>query len=127
MSHNRFIEFIKPTVLKISIFLIIGYFIVPVFSQSSLCLDLLADQPHDNILPTLPCIKLETIPQHLHQQYITKNSITYQLNSAYYYDLTTQYFSPLLNSLFVYMVSCGIVFSLNWLLEHMGERKYDHK
>lgn len=110
-----FIEVIKPTVFKVLIFIIIGYWIVPVFAQPSSCLDLLADNPYDAILPRLPCVKLTTIPEHIQPLYIKKNAIVYQQNATYSMDVSMRFGSPLLNLLFSYCISCGIVYSATWL------------
>lgn len=115
-------EFIKPTIFKVLLFLAISFFIAPVFSESSLCLDLLAENSHDTVQPsytTIPCVKLTTIPQHFNPVYITKNTITYQQNASYYYDLDTKYYGPVLNLFFAYLVSCGIMYCVHWLLRNV--------
>lgn len=113
-----FIEFIKPTIIKIILFLVIGYFLIPVFSQPSFCLDLIADNPNDTILPRLPCVKLTTLPQHVYPIPISKNNIVYQQNATYSMDLSMRYGSPILNTLFAYSVSCAIAFSVKSLRDY---------
>lgn len=107
------IKFIKPTTLKILIALTISYFIVPIFSQPSLCLDLLAQNPKDTSQSSyakIPCVKLETISSHLRPIYITKNRITYQQNANYYYDLSSKYVNPALNISCAYVLASGMVY-----------------
>ena len=91
-------------------FLIIVYYIVPVYSSSSRCLDLMINSQFNIIYNTLPCVKLTTIPGYLHPIYITKNKITYQQNANYTYDLSEKYVGPIVNSLFAYIISCVIIY-----------------
>lgn len=123
MNHNTILSFIKLNIFIVPMFLVISYFIVPVFSQPSLCLDLFASEPHDSILPTLPCVKLTTIPQHLYPIYVTKNKIIYQQNAFYSYDLSMKYGSPILNILFTYTVSCGIAFCFYWIIRSRRKQR----
>ncbi|HWY79179.1 MAG TPA: hypothetical protein VNW29_02370 [Candidatus Sulfotelmatobacter sp.] len=113
--------FIKPTVLKMLFFLIISYFIVPVFQQPSLCLDILANNPNKNSLVNIlasrvPCVKLTTIQQHFYPISITQNAIMYQQNATYDYDLSARYISPVLQVFFAYVASCGIVFCIYYAM-----------
>lgn len=117
MNHKS--SFINPTILKIIIFLVIGYFIVPLFFQPSLCLDLLANEPNNKISQTLPCITLATIPEHSRPVYVTKNTITYQQYALYNYDLSTQYISPVVNLLVAYFIACGLSFIFLLLVTYL--------
>lgn len=118
MSHSRFIYFIKPNIFTVLLFLAISYNIVPVFSVPSPCYDL-ASSPTDTTISSVPCIKLTTIPQQFHPMYITRFGFHYQSNAFYSYDLTVKYGSPILNLLFAYVVSCGSVCSIHWLIKHV--------
>lgn len=102
--------------MTIFLFLIISYVITPIFSQSSACLYLLANNPYDKTIQILPCVKLTTFPEHLYPVYRLKNNIMYQQNAVYDYDLNDKYLSPMVHLFFAYGISYGVVCIVNKLL-----------